>query len=77
MEFLNALGCRISSVKTENRHFFFSAFLSTFNASIVNFCTILLPTTIHTSCSHSITFVFNLFLTLGIYTSEGAKDIKK
>jgi len=61
MEFLNVLGRRISSVsavKTDNRHFFFSAFLSTLNASIVYFCAILLLTTIQ-SCSHSITGVFN------------------
>jgi len=61
MEFLKALGRRISLylVKTENQHFFFSAFLSTFNASIVYFCKILLLTvtiwlihevTFHTLC---------------------------
>jgi len=65
MEFLNALGRCISSVSGEDRigisfsaHFFFSAFLSTFNASIVYLCTIILLMTIQ-SCSHSITFVFN------------------
>jgi len=52
-EFLNALGCRISSVlASEDREaalFFFSAFLSTFSVSIAYFCTILLLTTIQ-SC---------------------------
>jgi len=62
MEFLNELGRRISSVSGEDREsaFLFQriSVLSTFNASIVCFCTILLLTTIQ-SCSHSITFVFN------------------